>query len=160
MLSLAISATAGAQSQREADAHGNFSRGTSSRSNAWGAGAQVQLVWGASGAPVQLGTSLGGDYTKADDGPAQWNASADAVVQPGGGHSVTPYVGAGAGANWSSGSSAEWRRARLGLDMLAGAQVKLGSRSSAPNLKAEERFGYVRGQEHTLATRLGIAVSF
>ena len=148
------------QSQRQAEVHANHSRGTTSKADALGAGAQVQLVWGASRALAKLGTSLGADWTKQEaGGPNQWNASLDAVVQVGGSGSVTPYAGGSVGANWSTGDGAQWSGARLGLESIGGVQVKLGAGSSAPSLKAEERFGYVRGQEHTLATRLGIQFS-
>jgi hypothetical protein len=36
---------------------------------------------------------------------------------------------------------------------MGGVQIKV---SSATTLKVEERFGYVEGQEHALATRLGV----
>src|SRR5205085_8482143 len=98
--SLMASVAAHAQSQRQVDAHGNFSRGTTSESNSWGAGGQFQLVWGAKHAPVQLGTSLGGDYTNQSGGPRQWITSTDVVLQPGGSRVVTPYVGGSVGSNW------------------------------------------------------------
>src|SRR3982750_1177442 len=81
-----------AQQQRQGELHANYSRQTQSKSNAWGAGTQLQLVWGAKHAPVVLGTSLGGDYLKQENGgPTSWNTSADAVVEPGGNGAVTPY---------------------------------------------------------------------
>jgi hypothetical protein len=160
VLALATPLTARAQSQRQLDAHGNFSRGTTSQSNSWGAGSQFQVVWGAKHAPVQLATSLGGDYTNQSGGPTQWNAATDVVLQSGGSGVVTPYVGGSVGSNWSTGTGAMWSGARLGLETLAGAQVKIRSASKSPNIKVEERYGYVRGQEHTLATRLGVGVPF
>ncbi|GLC25772.1 hypothetical protein [Roseisolibacter agri] len=149
-----------AQTQRQLDVHGSYQRGTTTESNAWGAGAQVQLVFGPSSAPVRLGTSLGGDALRPEGGGSmQWNASLDAVAQFGGGAAVTPYVGGSVGANWSTGDEAQWSGARGGLETMAGVQVKLGASDKAPSLKLEERFGYVRGQEHTLGTRVGIVLS-
>ena len=141
-----------AQQQRQGELHANYSRQTQSKSNAWGAGTQLQLVWGAKHAPVVLGTSFGGDYLKQENGgPNSWNTSADAVLQPGGNSTVTPYAGGSVGANWSTGVGAQWAGARLGLETLGGVQFKIGTASA----KLEERFGYVRGQEHTLASRFG-----
>ena len=141
-----------AQQQRQGELHANYARQTQSESNAWGAGAQLQLVWGAKHAPVVFGTSFGADYLKQEGGgPNSWNGSVDGVLQPGGSATVTPYAGGSIGANWSTGDGAQWSGARLGLETLGGVQVKIGTASA----KIEERFGYVRGQEHSLATRLG-----
>src|SRR5215213_814524 len=137
-----------AQQQRQGELHANYSRQTQSKSNAWGAGTQLQLVWGAKHAPVVLGTSFGGDYLKQENGgPNSWNTSADAVLQPGGNSTVTPYAGGSVGANWSTGDAAQWSGARLGTELIGGAQVKLGT-GSPLSAKLEERFGYVNGQEH------------
>jgi hypothetical protein len=159
--SIVVATPARAQSQRQPELHANFSRTTQTKTNSWGAGTQLQLVWGASSAPVLLGTSFGADYLKQEGGgPSQWNASMDAVLQPGGNSAVTPYAGGSVGSNWSTGDGAQWSGARLGLEVIGGAQVKLGPGTHVPTIKAEERFGYVNGQEHTLATRIGFAVSF
>ena len=40
--------------------------------------------------------------------------------------------------------------------MIGGLQLKT---SPAVTLKAEERFGYIRGQEHSLSTRFGVLLS-
>ena len=154
-------AAAFAQTQRQLDVHGSYARGTTTESKSWGGGAQLQLVFGPASAPVRLGTSLGGDVLRPEGGGSmQWNASLDAVAQLGGSSTVTPYVGGSVGANWSTGSEAAWSGARGGLETMAGVQVKLGASGSAPSLKVEERFGYVRGQEHTLTTRVGVVASF
>src|SRR5215218_537136 len=80
-----------AQQQRQGELHANYQRQTQSKTDSWGAGAQVQLVWGAKHAPVLLGTSFGGDYLKQEsNGPTAWNTSADVVLQPGGNGMVTP----------------------------------------------------------------------
>jgi hypothetical protein len=122
-------------------------------------GAGVQLTFGGSSSPVSLSAAPSLDYLKQEHaGPSQTSASLDLDLQPGGSSSVTPYAGVSAGANWSGGPAKQWEGARLGMEMLAGAQGKLGS--SRVSAKGEERFGYVKGQEHTLATRLGVLLSF
>ena len=159
LLALACPALLPAQVQPQADVHANYSRATQTETNSWGAGAQVQLVFGPSSAPARLGTSLGGDFLKQEGGgPTQWNASLDAVVQVSA-RSLTPYAGGSVGANWSTGDEAQWSGARGGLEAIAGTSVSLGP-SGATSVKLEERFGYVRGQEHELGTRLGFAFQF
>lgn len=153
-----VMAAPAAGQQRQADLHANYARMTRSESNAWGAGAALQLTWGGKQAPVNVGTSVGADYLKQEQGgPSQTSVTGDATLQPGGGGSVTPYAGGSVSANWSGGSNKQWSGTKVGLETLAGLQLKLGGSLSG---KAEERYGYVRGQEHTLTTRLGILVSF
>lgn len=160
-IALATPALLQAQDQRQVDVHANYSRATQTETNSWGAGTQVQLVWGSSSAPVKLGTSLGGDFLKQEaGGPTQVNTSLDGVVQLGTGGAVTPYAGGSGGANWSVGDDAQWSGARVGLEAIAGLSVSLGPSGSSPSVKAEERFGYVHGQEHALGTRLGVAFPF
>ena len=155
-----ISSTTAEAQQRQIDIHGNYSRGTATHTNAWGVGPNLQFSWGGSHAPLMLGTALGLDYLKQEQGgPSQWNLSTDITVQPGGGGSLTPYVGGSAGANWSTGSASQWSGARLGLEAIGGLQLKIPGLSGI-SWKAEERFGYIRGQEHTLGTRVGVATSF
>jgi len=158
LLAATLAAPAAAQ-QRQADLHANYSRGARTHADAWGAGGNLQLTWGAKNAPLRIATSAGLDYTKQDLGPTQTNLSYDTTLQPGGGGSLTPYVGGSAGANWSGGRGKQWNGARLGLEAIAGFQLKLAAMGDL-SWKAEERFGYVRGQEHALATRLGVAMSF
>ena len=158
-VALCLTSSAAAAQQSLGDVHGDYVRGTTSKSNAWGAGAVYQLTFGAKKAPVQLNTSIGADWVKQDNGgPSQTSLSYDATLQPGGGGAFTPYAGGSVSANWSGGSNKLWDGAKLGLETLAGFQVKLGP--SGVSWKAEERFGYVRQQEHTLTTRLGVVVSF
>jgi hypothetical protein len=138
------------------DVHGNFSVSTSSHSRSWGAGIGPQFSFGSSTAPAKLSVSPGFDYLKQEHGgPSQESVSLDANVQPGGSSTVTPYVGASTSANWSSGTGKQWQGAKLGLETMGGVQIKAGETIT---LKAEERFGYVKGQEHSLATRLGVLV--
>jgi hypothetical protein len=145
--------------QRTADVHGDYVRGLVTDANSWGAGAALQLTWGGSSAPIKVNTSAGVDYTKqTGGGPGQTSAAFDLTAQPGGNSALTPYAGGSASANWSSGSNSQWSGSRLGLETLAGLQFKPSSQSKI-SFKAEERYGYVRGQEHTLATRAGILIS-
>lgn len=145
--------------ERSADLHLNYARGTQSHQNSWGGGAGLQLTWGGSKAPAKLSTSVGGDYTKQENGgPSQTSVSTDWTVQPGGNSALTPYAGGSASANWSGGSASQWSGSRLGLDAIGGVQFK-PSPDANITWKAEERFGYVRGQEHTLGTRIGILIS-
>ncbi|HEX8850553.1 MAG TPA: hypothetical protein VF761_13560 [Gemmatimonadaceae bacterium] len=160
-IAVAICLTAGpaAAQQSSGDVHADYMHGTTSKANSWGAGALYQLTFGGKQAPLQLNTSLGADWTKQENsGPSQTSLSYDATVQPGGSGSFVPYAGGSVSANWSGGSNKMWDGAKLGLETLAGFQVKLGLNGVA--WKAEERFGYVREQEHTLTTRVGIAVTF
>lgn len=148
-----VAARAGAQ-QTQLDAHGNFSTTTQSHDQSWGAGIGPQITFGEESAPVRLSVSPGFDYLKQENGgPSQESLSLDANLQPGGSSSLTPYVGASASANWSSGSGKQWDGSRLGLETMGGVQFKTAPTIS---LKAEERFGYIRGQEHTLTTRFGV----
>ena len=149
---------AGAQ-EAQGDVHANYSRGTDTGTNAWGAGINFQLTFGGK-APLNLGTSAGLDYLKQEDGgPGQVNLSYDAVLQPGGDGSITPYAGGSVSANWSVGDAKQWDGAKLGLDAIAGLQFTVKALGDL-SWKLEERFGYVRGQEHTLGTRRGVAISF
>src|SRR5690242_5097800 len=111
--------------QTQLDLHGNLAVGTSSHNKSWGAGAGVQVTVGSQPVKVSLAPSL--DYLKQENsGPSQTSLSADLDVQPGGNSPVTPYAGVSAGANWSGGNNKQWEGSRLGLETLAGVQVKLG----------------------------------
>lgn len=148
-----------AAQQSSAEVHANYVRTTVSKSNAWGGGAQLQLTAGGKKAPLQVNSSVGVDWTKQDNnGPSQTSLSYDAVVQPGGSGTVTPYLGGSVGANWSGGSNKQWDGAKLGLEAVGGLQVKLGL--SGVSWKVEERYGYVREQsDHNLTTRVGVVVN-
>ena len=143
--------------ETQLDVHGSLSVGTETHTKAWGAGVAPQFTFGGSQAPVKVSLAPGFDYLKQEDGgPSQENLSLDVGVQPGGSSTVTPYVGASASANWSSGSGKQCEGAKLGLETMAGLQVKTGT--GPVSIKVEERFGYVEDQEHTLTTRLGILI--
>ena len=137
--------------------HGNYSRTTGTHTQSWGAGTLFAVTLGGK-APLNANTSLGLDYLKQEKGgPGEVTVSYDAVLQPGGNSTVTPYAGGSVGANWSTGDQKAWNGAKLGLETIGGVQVKVGTSGVA--WKLEERFGYVRGQEHTLTTRLGVVFS-
>jgi hypothetical protein len=143
--------------QAQLDLHGNFAVGTSTHNKSWGGGVGAQVTVGSRPVKVSLAPSL--DYLKQqNDGPSQTTLSADLDVQPGGNSPVTPYAGVSAGANWSGGSNKQWEGAKPGFETLAGLQIKLGK--SSVSAKAEERFGYVQDQEHSLTTRVGALISF
>ena len=159
ILMVAVAGSVAAQ-ERNLDLHLDYVRGMTSHANSWGGGAAAQLTWGGNSAPIKVNTSGGADYTKQDNGgPSQTSAGLDVTLQPGGSSALTPYAGGSTSANWSGGNAKQWEGARLGLEAIAGLQFKP---SPDANLawKAEERFGYVRGQEHTLATRVGVLISF
>jgi hypothetical protein len=156
----AMMCASGALAQQSVEAHGNYVRALSSHSNAWGAGGNYQITWGAQSAPVRIATSIGPDYTKQQGSDqSQTSLSVDATLQPGGGGSVTPYAGGSISENWSGGDRRQWSGAKAGTEVLAGLQVKLRS-GSKTSVKGEERYGYVNGQEHTATTRVGLSISF
>ena len=106
---------------------------------------------------MRVSVSPGFDYLKQEHGgPSQESVSLDANLQPGGSSSRTPYVGASVSANWSSGTGKQWEGSRVGLERMGGLQLKT---SPSVTLKAEERIGYIRGQEHSLSTRFGVLLS-
>lgn len=148
-----VASQLGAQ-QTQLDLHGNYALGTTSKLHSWGAGVALEETFGSSQSAVKLSLSPGVDLLKQEDGgPTQTTVSVDADIQPGETHLFTPYTGVSAGANWSGGSAKQWDGTRLGLEMLLGVALKL---NSAVSLKSEERFGYVKEQEHMLTTRVGI----
>ena len=149
--------TLGAQ-EKSIEGHATWARTTQTHQNAWGAGAQFQLTWGQKTDPVQLGTSLAGDYQKQENGgPSQTSGSIDVTLQPGGGGSFTPYAGGSVSENWLSGGGAP-SGAKLGLQYLVGAQFKPEPQGRVA-LRLELRPGYVRTQEHTVTVRFGVSSS-
>jgi hypothetical protein len=157
VLIIAFAAELRAQ-KTQLDLHGNLAVTTSSHVKSWGGGIGAQTTFGGSTSPLKLSLAPSLDLLKQESGgPSQTTLSVDADVQPGGNSPITPYVGVSAGANWSGGDAKQWDGGQLGLEMLGGLTAKLSSTLSA---KAEERFGYVKNQEHTLTTRVGVLVSF
>jgi hypothetical protein len=151
---LAIAPAASAQ-QWSGEVHGSYARTTHSHVNSWGAGVQVQALWGKTTAPVQIGTSLAGDWQRQENnGPDQWSIGYDLTAQPGGQHMFTPYAGGGISANWQHGNGST-SGAELGLQYIIGVQVKPEAESELL-LKLELRPGYVKTQEHSLTVRFGV----
>ena len=158
-IALALAAPVLAAQQTQGDVHANYSVGTTTHSASWGGGVGAQTTFGSDSAPVKFNVEPSVDYLKQEkSGPSQTSLALSAAFQFGGKSTVNPYVGASAGANWSGGSAKQWEGARLGLESALGAQVKLGS--SGSSAKIEESFGYVRGQEHSLGTSVGLLFSF
>ncbi len=156
-LTLVAAHRAGAQ-QTQLDLHGDFAHATSSGSNSWGAGVALPLTWGAKSAPIRIATSPGFDWTKqTGGGSSQESLSLDVTAQPGGNSTVTPYAGGSVGSNWSSGTGQQWQGARLGLEALAGLQMTL--QQNKLSAKVEERYGFIRGNDHMWTTRAGVLIS-
>jgi len=157
MMGALLCGTAGALSaqQWQGEAHANYARTTQSHTNSWGAGLQVQALWGKSSAPVQIGTSVAGDWQRQEHGgPDQWTLGYDVTAQPGGQHMLTPYAGGSISANWLSGNGST-SGALLGLQYILGVQLKPEAQS-ALTLKLELRPGYVHTQEHSITVRFGV----
>ncbi len=104
-------------------------------------------VWAAVAVGYQRQTRLG---------PGRGRVSGDLRLLPAIERSwLVPFIGVSASANRSGGQQSEWQGTRFGLDGLAG--VVLNPYSRVPvGISLEERFGYVRGQEHALATQIGL----
>jgi hypothetical protein len=158
ILGLSALPARGAAQESQLDVHGNWATGTSTHVKSWGGGVAHQTTFGGKSSAIAFSVAPGFDYLKQEKGgPTQMAASLDLNVQPGGSATVKPYAGASASANWSGGSAKQWDGAKRGLETMAGAQVKIGA--SSLSAKAEERFGYVKGQEHTLTTRIGVLIT-
>lgn len=158
-VALVVAAARVSAQQSQADVHANHSIGTTTHSASWGGGVGAQATFGAESAPVKFNIEPTVDYLKQENsGPSQTSAALSAALQVGGKSTVNPYVGGSIGANWSGGSGKQWDGAKLGLESAVGAQVKLGN--SGSSAKIEESFGYVRGQEHSLGTSVGLLFSF
>lgn len=126
--------------------------GTSTHAKCWGGGVGVQETFGKSSSPFKLSLSPSLNVVKQENGgPTQTSLSLDADLQPPGNSTLTPYVGVSAGANWSGGDAKQWDGSRLGIEMLGGATAKFNSSLTG---KAEERFGYVNGQEEAIIPML------
>lgn len=147
-----------APAQSQLDVHGSWAKGTATHANSWGAGAGIEATIAGQSSLFELTASPSFDYMKQEHGgPSQESVTLDLALQPGGDGTVTPYVGGSGGANWSSGSNKQWEGTKLGLETFGGVKLNVGK--SALSLKGEERFGYVRSQEHTLTTRFGVVIS-
>ena len=147
----------GCRCETQLDVHGAFATGTTSHLNAWGGGLGVRSTFGRVPDPVRVVVAPGVDFVRQNKtGAGQTSAAVDLDLEAGGWHAFTPYAGVSAGGNWSS--AGQWAGGRLGLGTQAGGLLWLGD--TRLRLKAEERFGYVDGQEHMLTTRVGLLFSF
>ena len=128
---------------------------TMNQSTSWGGGLNIGSVFVPMRVAV-LGLSVGGDYIREQHlGKSLVTATLDATLAPAWGDATfVPYVGGGAGLNWSGGQLTQWPGARVGLDAIAGVKASLGT-GQRVGWKLEERFGYVRGFQHAYSTRLG-----
>jgi hypothetical protein len=139
------------------EGHANYSGTIHSHEESWGAGGSLQALWGATNAPIRLGTSIGPDWQKPRAGPSQWSASLDGTLQPGGSSAVTPYAGGSVSANWFSGANA-LSGTKVGYQGIFGVQIK-PERQSPVAYKIEARWGYVETQEHSISARAGVSFS-
>ncbi|HET7457604.1 MAG TPA: outer membrane beta-barrel protein [Gemmatimonadaceae bacterium] len=152
----AVGRAAGAQ-ESSIEGHANYARTTQTHLDSWGAGAQYGLTFGSKHKP-QLATSLGVDYTKQEkSGPQQINGSLDASVQVPVSPMFAPYVGGSVGVNRTTGGG-QPASTEPGFQYIVGAQLEPDPQSPIA-LHAEVRPGYVRGQEHAVTYRFGIAFS-
>ncbi|HEX6573858.1 MAG TPA: hypothetical protein VF042_02715 [Gemmatimonadaceae bacterium] len=159
ILLTALGAVTAAAQQPSIEIRADYSRGTQTHTDAWGGGGSLQLTWGSTSAPIQINTSVSGDYLKqGDGGPGTAMLGYDLTAQPGGNMTLKPYAGGGASLNWSTGDNKSWEDAKAGYDVIGGLLLHL---SSLPSMqwKVEERFGYINREEHTLQTRLGVIFS-
>jgi hypothetical protein len=142
------------------DVHAIGSVETANQSTSWGGGLAVGTVVMPAGLTL-LGLAVGADYIREQHlGKGQASVSLDATLSPPNtGAGFVPYVGGSAGLHWSGGQYSQWTGSRVGLDVLLGVRALIG-RQERMGWKLEQRFGYVRGFEHSLATRLGLLFGF
>jgi len=151
IIALLVLAAAGEAQEHQVELHPELVRTVQSDQNSWGGGAAYQLTFGAKHAPVRPALSLGADLVAPSAGPSTTSLSLDALANLGGGAPLTPFVGASAGSNWTSGSAA------LGLFTIAGLQYTIGNGPWSVN--AQARWGYVKDQDHQWIFRAGVGHS-
>ena len=139
--------------------HGLYVPSSDTRRASLGVGGDVGHI--VSLGPVGLWGALALEYQRQRNlGPGRGRVSADLRLVPGGRVGwLVPLVGGSVSANRSGGAQSEWPGTRLGLDALAGV-VLIPSHGLPVGISIEERFGYVRGLEHALATRVGLRLGF
>ncbi len=155
---LTLLATPRAHAQQAVDLHISYATATTSNTVSLGAGAALEtlldLVPG-----IDVAATVGADYQRERAlGAPRTSVSLDATIQPERQTTgLVPYAGGSVSANWSGGERSEFRGRRMGLDAIVGLKFSfLGSELVATRI--EQRFGYVRGTEHRLTTRLGLIV--
>ncbi len=105
-------------------------------------------------------TAIAVEYQRQRDlGSGRGRLSADIRLLPPDSEGwFVPFAGMSVSANRSGGVQSEWEGTRLGLEALAGALLLPNDRVPL-GISVEERFGYVRGREHALATHIGLRFS-
>ena len=137
------------------DVYGSSAQVTATRSTFFGFGAGLSSIW-APGDKFFLRARLGGDYLHEQHLGRVWSSGTldVSIAPPMFGDSFMWYAGAGTSLNWSGGESSEWVGARHGVSAFTGIAFEFGESPLGAHI--EERFGYIMGTDHTLATRVGI----
>lgn len=110
---------------------------------------------------VDVWASLALEYQRQDSlGPGRGRLAAELrFLAPRHDRSVDPYLGASLSANRSGGTQSEWNGTLQGLEGMVGLLMTPNDRLPLA-LLLEERFGYVREQNHFTATHLGVVFRF
>ena len=110
---------------------------------------------------IDVWPSIAGEYQRQENlGPGRWRVAAELRLLPGFKESrFHPYLGGSLSANRSGGEQSEWPGALLGLQGIAGVLLMPSDRVPVAFL-LEERFGYVREQDHATATHIGLVLRF
>jgi hypothetical protein len=139
--------------------HGVFVPGSDERRSSTGIEAELGGIVSTRYAP--LWPSLAVEYQRQQDlGPTRARVAGQLrVLLRSNGSRVLPYVGVSVSANQSGGDQPEWEGTRGGIQGMGGFLLKPGDNFHLA-LLLEERFGYVREQNHALATHVGLALSF
>lgn len=135
--------------------HGTGSVQTDNQSTSWGGGLAVGRAFLPVGLAV-IGTSLGADYIREQHlGKGLASVSFALSLSPPHVTRFVPYIGGATSLNWSGGQYAQWTGARVGLDGTVGLRALFGG-TDRFGWMVEERYGYIRGFDHSYATRLGL----
>lgn len=110
---------------------------------------------------VDVWASLALEYQRQDSlGPGRGRLAAELrFLAPRHDRSIDPYFGVSLSANRSGGTRSEWNGTLQGLEGMAGLLMTPKDRLPLA-LLLEERFGYVREQNHFTATHLGVVFRF
>lgn len=110
---------------------------------------------------VDVWASLALEYQRQDSlGPGRGRLAAELrVLAPRHDRGVDPYFGVSLSANRSGGTQSEWNGTLTGLEGMVGLLMTPKDRLPLA-LLLEERFGYVREQNHFTATHLGVVFRF
>lgn len=139
------------------DLYGGSAQVTATRSTFFGFGAGLSSTW-APGDKLFVRARLGGDYLHEQHLGRAWSSGTldVSIAPPMFGDAFMVYAGAGTSLNWSGGESSEWVGVRPGLSTFMGVAFEFGE--SPLGALIEERFGYIKGTDHTLTTRVGLLV--